>query len=122
MAWAMRALITELNPTFYRVVGIATNPTKAMQLARECEPDVVLVDIRLENNTSGVDLVRQLGPLSIPSIYITAYRGDAVRLPGSLGCLLKPFCQDDIRLVLLAVQEILRGQPVGPLPNSFVLY
>lgn len=51
------------------VVGIATNSTEALHLEEELRPDVVLVDIRL-GDESGFELARQLsGTVILISTY-----------------------------------------------------
>lgn len=42
------------------IVGVAVNGTEALRLADELEPDVVLVDISL-GNESGLELTRRFG-------------------------------------------------------------
>jgi DNA-binding NarL/FixJ family response regulator len=67
----LRCLIVDDSPTVLRaaselldrqgvaVVGVAATGDEAMRLARELEPDVVLVDIDL-GSESGFDLARRL--------------------------------------------------------------
>lgn len=120
VAWALRLLVTELGHT---VVGIATFPDKAIRIAQEAEPDLALVDIRLENNTSGVDAARGIyETCGVRSLYVTAYRNDAKRIQAALGCLLKPYSQADIRLSLEAVERILGGQEPGKTPAPLELF
>ena len=69
-------MIVDDNPRFLRaaqrllegdgitVVGVASNSAEALQLAEELEPDVILVDINL-GDESGFELaprLRQVGP------------------------------------------------------------
>ncbi|MGF7213074.1 DNA-binding NarL/FixJ family response regulator [Skermanella aerolata] len=123
VAWALRQLVTmDLN---HVVTGIATNPAAALRLALDTDPDLALVDIRLENNTSGVDAARDLWlTCGVPSVFLTAYRNDAIPVPGAVGCLLKPYNQADIRLMLDAAEVILAGGRPDPsrLPGQFILY
>jgi DNA-binding NarL/FixJ family response regulator len=68
---SLRCLIVDDNPRFtdaarslleedgISVVGIATSADEAVQLANALAPDVVLVDIRL-GNESGFDVARRL--------------------------------------------------------------
>ena len=120
VAWALRLLVTELGHT---VVGIATFPDKAVQIAQETAPDLALVDIRLENNTSGVDAASGIFETSgVRSLYVTAYRNDAKRIPAAIGCLLKPYSQADIRLSLEAVERVLQGKDPGKTPAPLELF
>lgn len=121
VAWALRLLVLECDPTI-SVCGIATCPDRAVALAKLHEPDLALVDIRLENNTSGVDAARALGQMGIRSIYVTAYRNDAVQVEGSIGTLIKPYSSGDIRSVLRLAENVLEQREPGPIPASFVLF
>jgi DNA-binding NarL/FixJ family response regulator len=122
VAWALRLLVVETDPKI-QVVGIATNPERALALARIHEPDLALVDIRLENNTSGVVAAQQLfEKFGVHSVYVTAYRNDAKPVPGVLGVLVKPYNAMDIHTVLQVAGDVLAGRPPGPLSNSFILF
>ena len=76
------------------VVGQANTATSALETARECRPDVVLLDVRLHNE-SGLDLCTEL-LRQVPGVrvvFLTVYDDEqylfqALRL-GASGFLLK---------------------------------
>ena len=58
----------------HSVVGIARTHTEAVALARETKPGLILADIQLADNSSGIDAVKEiLQDMDVPVIFITAY-------------------------------------------------
>lgn len=58
----------------HEVTGIATTRDEAVALAKEIEPGLVLCDIHLADNSSGIDAAHDiLGDLDVPLIFITAF-------------------------------------------------
>jgi DNA-directed RNA polymerase specialized sigma24 family protein len=58
----------------HRVIGVARTHSKAVALAKANPPGLVLADIHLADNSSGLDAVNELlRSFEIPVIFITAY-------------------------------------------------
>ena len=58
----------------HRVIGVARTHSKAVALAKANPPGLVLADIHLADNSSGLDAVNELLPsFEMPVIFITAY-------------------------------------------------
>lgn len=80
----------------YTSIGIATNGEKAIQMAREIRPDLVLIDIVLGTGfIDGVETVVKLKEiLDVPVIYVTADSDEATlkraRVTEPFGYILKP--------------------------------
>ena len=56
------------------VVGIASSGEEAINKIEETRPDVVLMDIMLDGDMTGIDTVRYMNDrFTLPVIYITAY-------------------------------------------------
>ena len=121
VALALRALVQDIG---HVVCGIAPCPVKAMRIARD--PDIsiqlALVDIRLENDTSGVDAAQELGQMGIPSIFLTAYAKDVEQVQGSLGVLYKPYSAADIKGTLEACQRMLANLTPDDVPKQFLIF
>lgn len=68
-------IVTIVENAGYRVSGVARTHTEALALAAKDRPNLILADIQLADNTSGidtvVDLLAQHGTL--PVIFITAF-------------------------------------------------
>lgn len=85
----------------YNVVGAANNGEDAISLAREHHPDLVLMDIMLKGEMSGIDaadVVRK--ELNIPVIFLTAYADESTlskaKITEPYGYILKPFKEIDL--------------------------
>ncbi len=58
----------------YTVVDIANSGKKAINIAKETEPDLILMDIRLKGKGNGIETAGKIHELSdIPIVYMTAY-------------------------------------------------
>ncbi|MEY1556365.1 response regulator [Yoonia sp. R2331] len=56
------------------VTGVARTHTEALELGREQRPDLILADIQLADNSSGIDAVNDLlETMDVPVIFITAF-------------------------------------------------
>src|SRR5262245_38293966 len=62
----------ELERAGYTVLGPSGSSDEALQLAQRLRPDLALVDIDLERRGAGIDLVRALNAMNIPSVFVTA--------------------------------------------------
>ena len=72
----LRMVMDQLD---YELVGIATSSDEAMRLLRATRPDVLLMDIDLNGEESGIDLVRKVNDLmDVPVIYLTSFKEDTV--------------------------------------------
>ncbi|MCK4695526.1 MAG: response regulator, partial [Candidatus Cloacimonetes bacterium] len=80
----------------YDVPNPVRSGNEALKMAKELNPDLVLVDIKLEGNLNGTEITDIIqNKLKIPVIYLTAYAdkktiSDA-KITGPFGYLIKPF-------------------------------
>tara|TARA_R110002051_G_scaffold128399_1_gene202114 strand:+ start:2065 stop:2829 length:765 start_codon:yes stop_codon:yes gene_type:complete len=95
----------------YEIVGIASNGKSAMTLFDECNPDLVLMDINLEGELTGIDLARIFqGQRPIPIIFITSFDDqeyfNKAKQTGPYAYLIKPFDPQTLqRSIELALQN-----------------
>jgi hypothetical protein len=80
----------------YDVVGIADNRDEAVELFREKQPDLVLMDIFIRGSVDGIETAKAMGELSdVPVVFLTAYADDdtvhRAAETSPYGYLLKPF-------------------------------
>ena len=85
----------------YNVVGSASTGEKAIDLAMELKPDLVLMDIMLKGQLTGIDAAEEIrNSLKIPVIFLTAYADDATlekaKVTEPYGYIIKPFKEIDI--------------------------
>ena len=89
----------------YEVSGVVGSGEDAVRVAAERNPDVVLMDIRLEGNMSGVEAARTIWEsLQIPIIFVTANADPAtlneVKTVPNYGFLVKPFHSANIQAIV----------------------
>ena len=85
----------------YVVVGAASTGEKALALANETKPDVVLMDIMLKGDMNGIETASKIKEtLKIPVIYLTAYADEATlakaKVTEPYGYIIKPFKEIDL--------------------------
>jgi len=101
IARSVRDLVTDLG---VRVVGLAPNGEKALELAAAERPDAAIVDIRMPV-LDGIDAAERLwNEHGIPSILLTAYGAEefvrrAAKTP-VFGYVLKPPTAENLRAAL----------------------
>lgn len=105
----------------HEVVGTATNYDDAIKKVKEYDPDIILMDINLENSKDGIETVTDIQKIKfIPVIYLTAFTDDATVeraiKTNPIAYLNKPFRRDEIKSsILLAVHKM---NPDGKFDND----
>lgn len=98
IAMDIAAILREMG---HSVIGIARTRTEAVALAAANKPDLILADIQLAENSSGIDAVndilRQFD--AIPVIFVTAFPERLLtgKRPEPAFLITKPFSEDQIR-------------------------
>jgi two-component system, LytTR family, response regulator LytT len=85
----------------YNVVGSASTGEKAVALASELRPDIVLMDIMLKGNITGIDAAAEIKKNEgIPVIFLTAYADESTlakaKVTEPYGYIIKPFKEIDL--------------------------
>ena len=85
----------------YNIVGSAATGERAVELAIETKPDLVLMDIMLKGDMSGIDAAEKIREkISIPVIYLTAYADEntlaKAKVTEPYGYIIKPFKEVDL--------------------------
>lgn len=94
----------------YAVAGTASSGEEAVAKAAELQPDVVLMDIRLQGEMDGIEAGHAIqSARPVPVIYLTAQSGDVTlqgkEIPGPR--VSKPFKQSELQA---AIERALNGQ------------
>ena len=64
-------IVTSLG---HHVTGVARTHSEAVALGKEYEADLILADIQLADNSSGIEAVKELlQTMDVPVIFITAF-------------------------------------------------
>lgn len=85
----------------YNVVGIANNGKDAVEKITELMPDLVLMDIMIKGDLTGIDVSEQIKEkISVPVIFLTAYADEGTlakaKITEPYGYILKPFKEIDL--------------------------
>ncbi|WP_233352422.1 response regulator [Pseudogemmobacter humi] len=98
IALDIRSIVEEMG---HEVTGIAATRDDAVRLGRETGPDLILADIQLADNSSGIDAVRMLLPDlgEVPVIFITAFPERLLtgEKPEPAFLITKPFTEERVR-------------------------
>jgi DNA-binding NtrC family response regulator len=88
----------------FQVTGIAKSVAQALELLKGEKPDMVLLDIFLKGELTGIDLAKILAAERIPFIYLTAnsdqHTLEAAKATQPYGFLVKPYRERDILVAL----------------------
>ncbi len=98
-----------LRKSNYNTVGIAFSAKEAIEIAKEKQPDLILMDINLEGKVDGISAAAEIQKFAdIPFIFLTAYSDnmtvDRVKKTSPYGYLIKPY---DNRELLVAIETAL---------------
>src|ERR1044071_4826048 len=85
----------------YNVLGIANNGKDAIEQIKETNPDVVLMDIMIKGDLTGIEVAEQIRKfVSVPVIFLTAYADESTlsraKVTEPYGYILKPFKEIDL--------------------------
>ncbi len=102
VAMDLREQLLELG---YRVCGIASNADRAIELARQHRPDLVLMDIVIKGDRDGVETAEVVSRgLHIPVVFLTAYSDantvERAAKTAPYGYLTKPFQTKELRAAI----------------------
>lgn len=85
----------------YNVVGSANNGLDAIERITELMPDLILMDIMIKGNLTGIDVSEKIKEtVNIPVIFLTAYADEGTlsraKITEPYGYILKPFKEIDL--------------------------
>jgi DNA-binding LytR/AlgR family response regulator len=95
----------------FEVVGIASCKSEAENMLLSTKVDLVLMDIMLKNDESGIELAEYINSkYSLPVIFLTAYTDlatvERAKYTNSYGYIVKPFKSIDLRIqITLAIYK-----------------
>ena len=90
-----------LGEAGYDVVGQASNGEQAVELAKELEPDLVIMDVKMPV-MDGISAAQEIGAAKVcPVVMLTAFSQtelvERARDAGVMAYIVKPFTADDLR-------------------------
>lgn len=89
----------------YSVIGAAASGEKAIELALQLNPDVILMDIMLKGTINGIEAAEKIKEeIQVPIIFLTAYADNSTlskaKITEPYGYILKPFKEIDLRTAI----------------------
>lgn len=89
----------------YNVVGASSTGEKAIELAGEERPDIILMDIMLKGDMNGIEAAEKIKErYSIPIVFLTAYADESTlskaKITEPYGYILKPFKEIDLHTTI----------------------
>jgi DNA-binding response OmpR family regulator len=111
---------TMLGDAGYEVVATLDRFADAVAKLGEQHVDLILSDVRLTGERTGIELAQVAKNRGVPVLFVTGFPPDnAADL--SLGCLLKPYTERTLKAALKAVDQHLAGEKAKP-PKGLKLY
>lgn len=89
----------------YAVLGVVSSGENAVEKAFELKPDLILMDIILKGDMTGIDAAGAIkNKVEIPIIYLTAYCNDetfeGAKITQPAAYLIKPFQESELRFAI----------------------
>lgn len=102
IAIGMKKILTEMG---YSICGVTSTGEMAVEKAGELHPDIILMDIELDGDMTGIDAAEKIRTsYRIPVIYLTAYGGDQyiekAKITEPFGYILKPVRVGELRTTI----------------------
>jgi len=111
---------TMLADEGYEVIGTLDTFAAAIETLDREQVDLILCDVRLHGNRTGIHLAKEACKRGIPVLFATGHAPpDADKL--AIGCLIKPFNMRTLKATLESVNRHLLGKRPKP-PKGLELY
>ena len=99
-----------LGDAGYEVVATLDSFEDAIAMLDKEEVDLVLSDLRLSGDRSGLDLARAAKAREIPLLFATGHALPDEARAVALGCLTKPYSERQLKNALETVDKMLAGE------------
>ena len=109
----------------YGITDSVTNYDDALDSVASSKPDIIFMDINLENSKSGIEIVKEIKKTNdIPIIYLTAFSDDETMQEAiqtnPVNYLLKPFKREELKSsILLSIYKI-KSDTVTSIDNDCI--
>jgi len=109
-----------LGDAGYEIVATVDDLDEALEVLEREEVHLVLSDVRLRKQQTGIKLAQQAKQKGVPTLFATGHS-----YPGAseiaVGCLLKPYNERQLTKAIECVDRHLQGQKVKP-PKGLELF
>ncbi len=132
----MRVLIVEDDPSYalelemlienigYELISVVDNAEDAFKLIEKEEPDLILMDIDIRGERSGIDVAEAIKDKNIPVIFVTAFSDretyQSARETSPFGYVVKPFDQLTLQSIIeVTVAKLFAEKPPTQEPSEW---
>jgi DNA-binding response OmpR family regulator len=113
----------ELEDAGHRVLDLTERHKEALEVAKACNPDLALVNIRLAGHDDGIELAEQLKALSIPVLLISGQVSRARSAATvAIASLPKPYDAADMVLAVAYLFARLQGDALPAKPAALEVF
>ena len=110
-----------LEQAGYRVAATVEDYDHAVSVIEEDEVDLVIADITLHGDKTGIDVARHAHEKGLAVLFVTgACPVDAHEM--AVGCLSKPYLPRDLLGSISAIEALMRGDEPARLPQRLRLF
>jgi CheY-like chemotaxis protein len=111
---------TMLGDAGYEVVATVDDLEEALKVLDREEVHLILSDVRLRKDQTGIDLARAAKQRRVPTLFATGHPF-AGASDVAVGCLLKPYTERQLMKAIECVDRHLQGEIVKP-PKGLELF
>jgi two-component system, response regulator PdtaR len=111
---------TTLTDAGYEIVGTIDAYDKAMAMLDSDQIDLILSDVRLASQQTGIDLARAALEHGVPTLFATGHPYPEAETV-AVGCLMKPYTERQLKNAIETIDRHLQGEKVKP-PKGFQLF
>lgn len=109
-----------LGDAGYEIVATLDDLHEALDALEREEVHLVLSDVRLKEDQSGIELAKAAKSRGVPTLFATGHPHENAA-ESSVGCLLKPYSERQLIKAIECIDRHLQGQKVKP-PKGLELY
>lgn len=110
-----------LEQAGYRVVATVDDHDHAVRVIDEGGVDLVIADVALHGEKTGIDVARHAAALGLPVLFVTG-RCPVEAQALAMGCLAKPYAPRDLIAAIGVIDAALRGARRPKLPPGLSLF
>ena len=109
-----------LGDAGYEVVATVDDLEEALEILEREQIDLILSDVRLRKDQTGIELARAAKAKGVPTLFATGHSyPEASEV--AIGCVMKPYTERQLCKAIEAVDRHLQGEKVKP-PRGVELF
>ncbi len=109
-----------LGDAGYEIVATVDDLEEALAVLDREEIDLILSDVRLRDDQTGIHLARAARERGVPTLFATGH-ADPEACQIAVGCLMKPYTERQLCKAIESVDRHLQGETVKP-PKGLELF